>query len=61
MEKFNRVFQRHHVNFAGLVDFVEQRRECCRLAAAGAASDEHETGFFFDDLVEHRGELQFFH
>ena len=59
-QKFNRIFQREDMDIPGLVDFVQHGGDGGRLAHARAAGHKDEAGFFLDDLVEHRGQMERF-
>ena len=58
MQKLNRIFQRHHVDFLLLVQFVEHRRQRRRLAAAGRSRHKNNPGLLLDDLLENRRQPQ---
>jgi len=52
MHKFDRIFERDHVNCLRLVNFVQQRRQRRRFAAAGRTSDEDQSRFFPGDFLK---------
>ena len=52
MQKFDRVLERHHVDFVLLVDLVEHRRQRRRLAAARRPGHEDQPRFFLDHLAK---------
>ena len=58
MHEFDGIFERDDVDRLGLVQFVQQGRQRCRLTGAGRAGDQHQPGFFLCNRVENRRQIE---
>jgi hypothetical protein len=54
VEKFNRVFDRHDVRIARLIDVIDHRRKRRRFARTGRSRDQNQAALFVGDTVQNR-------
>ena len=54
MNELDRILQGHDMDRLFLVNLVQDRGQCRRLAAAGGAGDEDESRFFPGDFLKNR-------
>ena len=58
MKELDRIFERDDMDARLLVDLVEHRGKCSRLAGTCGACAEDDTGLFLDHLFENRRQTQ---